>query len=329
MKLEKQDFSKEKSMTENLIIIGSGPAGLTAAIYAARANMNPFLIEGFQEGGIPGGQLMITTTIENFPGFPEGINGPRLMANMREQAVVHGTRMTTDDVTSADLSKRPFALATANGETCSAHALIVASGATARRLPLASEKKFWGRGISACATCDGSLPVFRNRELAVIGGGDTAIEEALHLTQFASKVYLIHRRSELRASKVMQARVKSHPKITVLWNKTVEEFTGGKMLDKLKLRDTVTGALSELAVAGAFEAIGHIPNTGFLKGQIVTNELGYIVTLPGSTRTNVEGVFAAGDVQDHKYRQAVTAAATGCMAAKEAEEWLRDKGCEC
>ncbi|MBN2188448.1 MAG: thioredoxin-disulfide reductase [Chitinispirillaceae bacterium] len=316
-------------MPENLIIIGSGPAGLTAAIYAARANLNPFLIEGFQEGGIPGGQLMITTVIENFPGFPEGINGPRLMANMREQAVRHGTRMVMDDVASANLSKQPFTLATANGETYAARALIVASGATARRLSIESEKKYWGRGISACATCDGALPVFRNKELAVIGGGDTAIEEALHLTQFASKVYLIHRRGELRASKVMQARVKSHPKILILWNKTVEEFAGGKMLESLKLRDTATGELSELAVAGAFEAIGHIPNTGFLKGRITMDELGYLVTQPGSTRTNVEGVFAAGDVQDHKYRQAVTAAASGCMAAKEAEEWLRDQGCEC
>jgi thioredoxin reductase (NADPH) len=272
---------------------------------------------------------MITTTIENFPGFPEGINGPKLMAGMREQAVKHGTRMVTDDVTSADLSKRPVVLTTANGETYTANALIVASGATARRLPLESEKKFWGRGISACATCDGSLPVFRGRELAVIGGGDTAVEEALHLTRFASKVYLIHRRGELRASKVMQTRATTHPKIQILWNKTVEEFRGDKKLDSLKLRDTVSGELSELAVAGAFEAVGHIPNTGFLKGQIATNDLGYIVTLPGSTRTNVEGVFAAGDVQDRKYRQAVTAAATGCMAAKEAEDWLRDQGCEC
>jgi thioredoxin reductase (NADPH) len=316
-------------MPENLIIIGSGPAGLTAAIYAARANMNPFLIEGFQEGGIPGGQLMITTTIENFPGFPEGVSGPQLMANMREQAVRHGTRMAADDVISVDCSKRPFVLSTANEETYTASALIIASGATARRLPLESEKKFWGRGISACATCDGSLPVFRNKELAVIGGGDTAIEEALHLTQFASKVYLIHRRSELRASRVMQNRAKSHPKITILWNKTVEDFLGEKMLGRLKLRDTVTREFSELSVAGAFEAIGHIPNTRFLRGQIATNDLGYIVTLPGSTRTNVEGLFAAGDVQDHRFRQAVTAAASGCMAAKEAEDWLRDQGCEC
>jgi thioredoxin reductase (NADPH) len=316
-------------MTERLIIIGSGPAGLTAAIYAARANMQPFLIEGFQAGGIPGGQLMITTLIENFPGFPKGIAGPQLMAQMREQAVKCGTRMAVDDVAEADLSRRPFHITTVNGESYGASALIVASGATARRLPLESEKKFWGRGISACATCDGSLPVFRNRELAVIGGGDTAIEEALHLTQFASKVYLVHRRSELRASKVMQTRATTHPKLKILWNKVVEDFLGEKALSALKLRDTATGERTELAVAGAFEAIGHIPNTLFLKSQVAVNDLGYIVTLPGSTRTNVEGVFAAGDVQDHKYRQAVTAAASGCMAAKEAEEWLRDQGCEC
>jgi thioredoxin reductase (NADPH) len=272
---------------------------------------------------------MISTTIENFPGFPKGISGPELMANMKEQALRYGTRMVTDDVIGADFSRHPFSVSSMNEETYTAQSIIVATGATARRLDLASEKKFWGRGISACATCDGSLPVFRNKELAVIGGGDTAIEEALHLTQFASKVFLIHRRNELRASKLMQNRAKNHPKITILWNKTVEEFKGEKMLNSLKLRDTVTGGTSELAVAGAFEAVGHIPNTGFLKGRIATNDLGYIVTLPGSTHTNVEGVFAAGDVQDHKYRQAVTAAASGCMAAKEAEDWLRDQGCEC
>jgi thioredoxin reductase (NADPH) len=316
-------------MTEHLIIIGSGPAGLTAAIYAARANLQPFLVEGFQAGGIPGGQLMITTTIENFPGFPQGIKGPQLMAHMREQAIRFGTRMAADDILEADLSKKPFILATAGGESFSASALIVASGATARRLPLESEIKFWGHGVSACATCDGSLPVFRNKELAVIGGGDTAIEEALHLTQFASKVYLVHRRNELRASKVMQTRAKSHPKIQILWNKVVEEFRGDKFLGSLRLHDTATNEISDLPVTGAFEAIGHLPNTDFLKGQVATNDIGYIVTLPGSTRTNVEGVFAAGDVQDHRFRQAITAAASGCMAAKEAEDWLRDQGCEC
>jgi thioredoxin reductase (NADPH) len=313
-------------MTEKLIIIGSGPAGLTAAIYAARANLEPFLFEGFQTGGIPGGQLMITTLIENFPGFPSGITGPELMANMREQAQKYGTRMIVDDVLDADLDAKPFTLLSANGETYLADSLIIASGATARRLPLDSEMRLWGRGISACATCDGSLPVFRNRELAVIGGGDTAIEEALHLTQFASKVYLIHRRNELRATRVMQKRAKNHPKIEILWNKVVEEFAGDNILSGLTLRDIVSGEKSYLPVAGAFEAIGHIPNTGFLKGALKVNGMGYIVTEPGSTATCLDGVFAAGDVQDHRYRQAVTAAASGCMAAKEAEMWLRDRG---
>jgi thioredoxin reductase (NADPH) len=312
-------------MTERVIIIGSGPAGLTAAIYAARSNLEPLLFEGFQEGGIPGGQLMITTIIENFPGFPHGIAGPQFMANMREQALHHGTRIITEDIVEVDLSKRPFSVKSMNDELYTAQTLIIASGATARRLPLASEQKLWNRGISACATCDGSLPVFRNKELAVIGGGDTAIEEALHLTQFASKVFLIHRRNELRASKVMQKRLQSHPKIEVLWNKVVTEFLGDKRLSGLRLQDTVTGATSELAVAGVFEAIGHIPNTGFLKGQITLNDLGYIMTHPSSMRTNIDGVFAAGDVQDHRYRQAVTAAATGCMAAKEVEWWLQDQ----
>lgn len=315
-------------MTEKLIIIGSGPAGLTAAIYAARANLEPFLFEGFQAGGIPGGQLMITTLIENFPGFPGGITGPDLMANMREQAQRHGARMIVDDVLDANLDTRPFTLLSANGETFRANSLIIASGAVARRLPLDSEIRLWGRGISACATCDGSLPVFRNRELAVIGGGDTAIEEALHLTQFASKVYLIHRRNELRASRVMQKRAKNNPKIEILWNKVIEEFTGDTILSGLMVRDTVSGETSSLPVAGAFEAIGHVPNTAFLKGALKVNSMGYIVTEPGSTATSVDGVFAAGDVQDHRYRQAVTAAATGCMAAKEAEMWLRDKGIE-
>jgi thioredoxin reductase (NADPH) len=315
-------------MSERLIIIGSGPAGLTAAIYAARANLKPLLFEGFQMGGIPGGQLMITTIIENFPGFPKGIPGPELMASMREQALHYGTRMIAEDIISVDFSKHPFTLISMNEEKFNAYAVIIATGATARRLPLGSEKRLWGRGISACATCDGALPIFRGKELAVIGGGDTAIEEALHLTQFASKVYLIHRRNELRASKVMQNRAKNHPKIVILWNKVVEDFLGDRMLSGLRLKDTTNDGISELPVVGVFEAIGHIPNAAFLKEQITLNDLGYIVTLPGSTRTNIEGVFAAGDVQDHKFRQAITAAASGCMAAVEAERCLQDQGCE-
>ncbi|NLD93745.1 MAG: thioredoxin-disulfide reductase [Fibrobacter sp.] len=313
-------------MAERIIIIGSGPAGLTASIYTARANLKPLLFEGFIEGGIPGGQLMITSEVENFPGFPEGIMGPQLMANMREQAEKHGTRIVTEDVTNVNLSVYPFEVVSMSNETMTAEALIIASGATAKRLPLESEKKYWGRGVSACAVCDGALPVFRNRELAVIGGGDTAIEEAVHLTQFASKVYLIHRRDELRASKVMQKRVMEHSKIEILWNKVVDEFIGdGKQLGGLKLKDTVTGSLSELSVVGCFEAIGHLPNTGFLKGQLETTELGYIKTVPGSTQCSIPGVFIAGDVQDSKYRQAITAAGSGCMAAIEAERWLSEK----
>ncbi|MBN1306933.1 MAG: thioredoxin-disulfide reductase [Chitinispirillaceae bacterium] len=312
-------------MSEQLTIIGSGPAGLTAAIYASRANINPLLFEGFQDGGIPGGQLMITTIVENFPGFPEGILGPQLMGQIREQAIKHGTRMIMEDTVEADLQQHPFTLTTSSGETHSTEALIVASGATARRLPLESEKRLWGKGISACAVCDGALPVFRNRELAVIGGGDTAIEEALHLTQFASKVYLIHRRDALRAGSIMQKRVKNNPKVEILWNKVVEEFCGEEKLAFLRLKDTVTGALSELPVVGAFEAIGHVPNTGFLKGQLATTETGYLKTVPGSTRTNIPGVFAAGDVQDANYRQAITAAGSGCMAAIEAERWLQER----
>jgi thioredoxin reductase (NADPH) len=311
-------------MAEKVIIIGSGPAGLTAAIYTARANLQPLLFEGFQKGGIPGGQLMITNEVENYPGFPEGILGPQLMANMREQAVKHGTRMVMDDIEETDLSSYPFKLTTISGEVYTAQSLIIASGATARRLPLESEQRLWGRGISACATCDGALPIFRNKELAVLGGGDTAVEEAVHLTQFASKVYLIHRRDELRASKVMQKRALEHPKIQILWNKVVEEFIGETRVEALKLKDVVTGEILKLPVAGVFEAIGHTPNVDFLKGQITTDEQGYIKTEPGTPRTNIDGVFAAGDVQDRKYRQAISAAGSGCQAAIEVERWLQE-----
>jgi len=310
-------------MPEKLIIIGSGPAGLTAAIYASRANLNPLLFEGFQDGGIPGGQLMITGLVENFPGFPEGIEGPQLMADMREQTEKLGARMVMEDVSAVDLSSRPFTVTSSEGGGDIADALIIATGATANRLPLESERRLWGRGISACAVCDGALPVFRDKPLAVLGGGDTAVEEAVHLTQFASKVYLIHRRDELRASKIMRARAESHPKIEILWNKTVEEFTGENSLSGLKLRDTVTGEISELTVAGAFEAIGHTPNTKFLNGQLETDKQGYIITKPNATSTSIEGVFAAGDVQDTKYRQAITAAASGCQAAIEVEHYLQ------
>jgi thioredoxin reductase (NADPH) len=308
---------------EKLLIIGSGPAGLTAAVYASRANLNPLLIEGFQSGGIPGGQLMITGVVENFPGFPDGIEGPELMAGMRRQAERFGARLVTDDVAEADLSRRPFAVSTVNGDKFTAEALIIATGAAAGRLPLGSEKRLWGRGVSACAVCDGALPVFRNKELAVIGGGDTAVEEAVHLTQFASKVYLIHRRNELRAGAIMRERAASHPKIEILWNKVVDEFLGEQRLSGLKLRDTVTGEQSELTVAGAFEAIGHKPNVGFLNGQLKLDEQDYILITPGASKTSIEGVFAAGDVCDPHYRQAITAAASGCKAALDVQKWLQ------
>lgn len=316
-------ISSGGSMPERLIIIGSGPAGLTAATYAARANIQPLLFEGFTAGGIPGGQLMITNIIENFPGFPQGILGQQLMANMREQAIVHGTRMITEDVNHVDLKSYPFKVVT--DTTYTAEALIIATGATARRLPLESEKRLWGRGISACAVCDGALPIFRNKELAVIGGGDTAVEEALHLTQFGSKIYLIHRRDELRASQIMQKRILTHPKVQILWNKVVEDFLGENQLTGLRLRDTTTSKITDLNVVGVFEAIGHVPNNDLLNGQLEVDELGYVKTIPGSTRTNIEGVFVAGDLQDHKYRQAITAAGSGCMAAIEAEKWLQQR----
>jgi thioredoxin reductase (NADPH) len=313
-------------MPEKLIIIGSGPSGLTAATYAARANLSPLLFEGFQAGGIPGGQLMITTMIENFPGFKEGIGGQKLMAEMRAQALRFETRMVTEDIESVKLDKHPIRLTSSGGDTYETCALIISTGATARRLPLESERKFFQRGISACAVCDGALPVFRDKPLAVIGGGDTAVEEALHLAKFGSKVYIIHRRDSLRASSIMQKRVMDHPKVQLLWNKTVEEFVGDSMLRGIRLRDTKTGGESMLEVAGAFEAIGHQPNTAFLGGQLTLNEAGYIYTHPGTTMTSLDGVFAAGDVQDFRYRQAVTAAGSGCMAALDALKWLTEKG---
>jgi thioredoxin reductase (NADPH) len=306
---------------QKVIIIGSGPAGLTAAIYAARANLAPLVIEGFQSGGMPGGQLMTTGTVENFPGFPEGVDGQLLMANMRQQAANAGASFVTEDVEHAVLSQRPFSVKTVSA-TYRTESLIIATGATARRLPLDSEKRLWGKGISACAVCDGALPAFRNKPLAVIGGGDSAVEEADHLTQFASRVYLIHRRDELRAGSVMRKRATEHPKIEILWNKTIEEFQGESVLTALKLKDTRDGAFSELAVAGAFEAIGHIPNTNFLSGQLALDNEGYIDVTPGRSITSVEGVFAAGDVKDPVYRQAISAAGSGCMAALEAQRWL-------
>ncbi|MEI8011250.1 MAG: thioredoxin-disulfide reductase [Candidatus Omnitrophota bacterium] len=310
---------------ENVIIVGSGPAGHTAAIYTARANLKPLMFEGMMAGGIaPGGQLTTTTEIENFPGFPEGVSGPVLMERMREQSVKHGARIETETVVRVDLSRRPFRVMTDSGREVEAGALIIASGATARRMNIPGEEKFWQRGISACAVCDGALPLFRNKVLVVVGGGDSAIEEACHLSKYASKVILMHRRDVLRASKAMQDRVTANPVIAVMWHTVPVEAYGDKFLGGLRVKDVVTGALTELPCGGLFYAIGHAPNTGFLDGQLDLDEAGYIRTVPGTTHTSAAGVFACGDVQDTKYRQAVLAAGSGCMAALDAERYLND-----
>ncbi|MBK7057099.1 MAG: thioredoxin-disulfide reductase [Leptospiraceae bacterium] len=310
-------------MAHKIIIIGSGPAGHTAAIYAARANLNPVMYEGFMAGGVAaGGQLTTTTEIENFPGFPEGIDGTKLTQLFREQSAKYGTTIITQTVTKVNFNVHPFKIYTEE-EECEAEAVIIATGATAKRMNIKGEHDYWQRGISACAVCDGALPIFRNKELAVIGGGDSAVEEATHLTKFASKVYLIHRRDKLRASQVMQDRAINHPKIQMVWNSTVDEAIGGAGgLNAITLKDTVNGSTKTLPVGGLFYAIGHTPNTEIFKEFLELDEVGYIKTHPGSTRTSVKGVFAAGDVQDRIYRQAISAAGSGCMAALDAERWL-------
>jgi thioredoxin reductase (NADPH) len=307
---------------ENLVIIGSGPAGYTAAIYAARANLKPVLFEGFQAGGIPGGQLMTTTEVENFSGFPEGITGPKLMERMKAQAERWGTECYTEDVTFVDLSQRPFTLRSSDREI-KAHSIIIATGATAKRLGLPSEDRFWSNGISACAICDGATPIFREQNLAVIGGGDSAAEEAVYLTKYGSHVHLLIRGETMRASKAMQDRVLNNPKITVHRHTEAIDVVGiGSKMTGIRLKNKQTGEESELQVQGLFYAIGHRPNTSLFQGQLELDEIGYIKVKPGSVATSVEGVFAAGDVQDHEYRQAITAAGTGCMAALLAERWL-------
>jgi thioredoxin reductase (NADPH) len=309
---------------EKLVIIGSGPAGHTAAIYAARAALSPLLFEGFMAGGVaPGGQLTTTTEVENFPGFPSGISGPELMDKMRQQSINCGTRILTETVNKVDLSKRPFTVYSDNDET-KAQAIIIATGATARRMGVPTEEKFWQKGISACAVCDGALPMFRDQALVVIGGGDSAMEEATHLAKFGSKVYVVHRRDELRASKAMQDRVLKNPKIEVVWNSILVDVDGEKLLDLVKLKDVKTGKESEIQAKGLFYAVGHDPNTRFLDSQLSMDESGYLITKPGTTQTSVAGVFAAGDVQDKTYRQAITSAGTGCMAALEAEKYLEE-----
>lgn len=347
-------------MTERVVIIGSGPAGWSAAIYAARANLAPLLFEGAMteenrlKGTLPLGQLSLTTEVENFAGFPagnltqfldtaiaperrnymaphggHGVTGPELMELMRQQALNFGTRVETDDVVEVDLSQRPFLLKTLSGSTVQAHSIIVATGARANYLGLESEEKFKNRGVSACAVCDGALPRFRHKPLVVVGGGDSAMEEASYLTKFASTVYLIHRRDEFRASKIMAARVLENPKINVKWFSKVQAVLGDDKagVTGVRISNVKTGEEEILEASGMFCAIGHTPNADFLKGQVQTDDKGYIVyTQPFRTNTSVDGVFAAGDVADSYYRQAITSAGTGCMAALDAERWLAAQG---
>jgi thioredoxin reductase (NADPH) len=310
---------------ENLVIIGSGPAGYTAAIYAGRANLKPVVFEGFQAGGLPGGQLMTTTEVENFPGFPQGISGPELMDQMKAQAERWGAELYTEDVISVDLSQRPFTVRSQEREI-KTNSIVIATGATAKRLGLPSEHEFWSRGISACAICDGATPIFHGAELAVIGAGDSAAEESIYLTKYGSKVNMLVRTDKMRASKAMQDRVLSNPKIQVHWNTEAVDIFGNGHMEGVKVRNTKTGEESKLHAKGLFYAVGHTPNTSLFKGQLELDEVGYVVTKPGSVETSVEGVFAAGDVQDHEFRQAITAAGTGCMAAMLAERWLSSTG---
>ncbi|GMU23639.1 MAG: thioredoxin reductase [Phycisphaerae bacterium] len=341
-------------MPEKVVIIGSGPAGWTAAIYAARANLHPLVFAGrpkqVPNTVLPGGQLMLTTEVENYPGFPHGVTGPKLMAYLEQQAVRFGTRIQTDDgqhpdvsdpddghsykyhdCTRVDLSKRPFKVVGEDDTVVEAHSVIIATGATANWLNLPNEQRLArsGGGVSACAVCDGALPVFRDKELGVVGGGDSAIEEATYLTKFASKVFIIHRRDELRASKIMQKRARDNHKIEFLWNSVITDVLGDQMITGIRLKDTVTGEEATRPLGGLFLAIGHTPATAFLEGQLELDAKGYVkLKDPYRTTTSVEGVFAAGDVADSVYRQAITAAGMGCKAAIDAERWLAEHGIE-
>ncbi len=317
-------MSTPPSDVRPVIIIGSGPAGLTAAIYTARASLSPLVIEGepSSTSDQPGGQLMLTTEVENFPGFPAGIMGPELMTNFRAQAERFGAEFITEKVTRVDFSERPFRVWVRDDEY-RAESVIVSTGARSLMLGLEAEQRLIGHGLSTCATCDGFF--FRGHEIAVVGGGDSAIEEATFLTKFADKVTIVHRRDEFRASKIMQQRAFDNPKIEILWNHTVTEINGADKVESIEVTDTTSGATSTLAVTGVFIAIGHRPNTDLFTGVLDMDETGYLETVPGSSLTNIEGVFACGDVQDHTYRQAITAAGSGCMAAIDAERWLESQ----
>ena len=318
------DNLRKASNIENIIIIGSGPAGYTAAIYASRANLHPLLITGFSSGGIPGGQLMTTTFVENFPGFPDGVLGPELMDLMKAQAVRWGTKLVESDVISIDCSKMPMVIRT-NEEELEANSVIIATGASANRLGIVNEEIFWSKGISACAICDGATPQFREEELAVVGGGDSACEEAVYLTKYGSKVHLIVRSNKLRASAAMIDRVKANSKIIIHWNTSVKEASGDSWLESIKTYNSESIS-KEIKVKGLFYAIGHTPNTSFLNKQIELDHKGYIKCDSGRPETSIEGIYAAGDVADAEWRQGVTAAGSGCMAALAAERWLTQKG---
>jgi thioredoxin reductase (NADPH) len=312
----------KKLETKKVVIIGSGPAGYTAALYAARANLEPVIYLGFMSG-LAGGQLMTTTDVENFPGFPEGISGPDMMELFKKQAERFGTLCLLEDVVSVDFRKRPFVV-TGTTNSFLAHTVIISTGATAKRLdiPGTRDGEFWQKGVSACAVCDGAVPIFRNKVLFVVGGGDAACEEAMFLTKYASKVYLVHRRDELRASKIMAARTMKNPKIEILWDSVVEVVEGDTIVRSVTVRNVKTEKTTTYEAGGLFFAVGHVPNTAFLQGQLELHPNDYIKVKPGTMQTSIEGVFAAGDVQDFVYRQAITAAGTGCMASLEAEHYL-------
>jgi len=306
---------RQPPMAEKVIIIGSGPAGLTAGLYTARADLKPLLLEGYQAGG----QLMLTTEVENFPGYPEGRMGPDLIADIRQQAKRFGARLITKDVTRVNLSKRPFQIEVGK-ESYETESVILSTGASARLLGLENEKRLMGKGVTTCATCDGAF--FRGMEVAMVGGGDSALEEAIFLTRFVKKVSVIHRRDQLRASKIMQERAKKNEKISFVWNSIIEDVLGDKEVTGIRLKNVKTGHVQNFSCSGLFVAIGHTPNTTLFKGQIDLDKNGYILTHEGSS-TNIPGVFACGDVQDHTYRQAITAAGSGCMAALDCERYLQ------